>query len=399
MSENLSVVYLRDGDPYWLDAGVTYALADEASGALERLSQSLAERDHGVVFAAPGSDVRLLELTVTPEEKKHLNTSLPFMLEESLSGNIEDVHFARNAIDKEQYAIAMVDKSSMTLWEGQLEALNAPLPWIPEPLLLPWTSSEWTMVIEAETTLLRYGRNAGTRIENTLLPTLVGALLEEDSPDRVIVYGDQESLDSSFLMALKAVEVQWRTGGFSQALMLRDGSEPTLNLLQGEFAPQLPYARWWGQWRKVAALFLLALSIHLLSGWLDLQRMERENLVLRTEIESVYRGVNPRGAIVDAEKQLRRQLDGLRGGTGGGSFTGLLAPVGTSLSSQDEMLLASLSYSQRNAELRVNLLAADFADVESLRGSLEQAGYSATLESSSRSGDRVRARLRVGERP
>ncbi|MFK8040731.1 type II secretion system protein GspL [Congregibacter sp.] len=399
MSENLSVIYLRDGDLHWLDAGVTYALANEVSGAFERLCQSLGERDHGIVFAAPGSEVRLLELTVTPEEKKHLNASLPFMLEESLTDNIEDVHFARKAIDKEQYAIAMVDKSSMQLWEGQLEALLAPLPWIPEPLLLPWTNSEWTMVIEAETTVLRYGRNAGTRIENTLLPTLVSALLQEASPDRVIVYGDQESVDSVLLAPLQAVEVQWRTGGLPQALMLSDRSESALNLLQGEFAPQLPYARWWGQWRKIAALFFVALGIHLISGWLDLQRMERENLVLRTEIESIYRGVNPRGAIVDAEKQLRRQLDGLRGGTAGGSFTGLLAPVGASLSSQDETLLASLSYSQRNAELRLNLLAADFADVESLRGSLEQAGYSATLESSSRSGDRVRARLRVGERP
>ena len=68
------------------------------------------------------------------------------------------------------------------------------------------------------------------------------------------------------------------------------------------------------------------------------------------------------------------------------------------IASADGMQLASLNYSQGSRELRINLLAPDFGAVEGLRAALTQDGLDATLENSSRSGDRVRARLRIGGR-
>ncbi|EED33804.1 general secretion pathway protein L [gamma proteobacterium NOR5-3] len=398
MSDNLSVICLRDDALYWLDAGQACDLGADASDKRDPLREVLAQREHGVVFAVPGGDVRLLELSVSPEERKHLGASLPFMLEESLTDTIEDVHFARTPLDRDRYAVAMVDRASMLRWAEELGELASLVPWVPEPLLLPWSPGEWTLVLDSDSALLRYGRCLGTRIENALLPTLLETLAQESSPERVIVYGEDETADLARLGPLGTPGIQWRKGGLAAALLLHDPATPAVNLLQGDFAPQLPYRRWWGQWRRIAALLLVALSIHLVGGWLDLQRLERENRVLRTEIQSVYREVNPRGAVVDAQKQLLRQLDGLRGGATGTTFTGLLSPLAELFSPPGSLVLASLSYSQRNAELRVNLLAANFADVESLRVALEAAGYAASLESSSRSGDRVRARLRVGER-
>lgn len=411
MSENLSVICLRDDRLCWLNAGQVFSLDDGETETLARLRLSLSQRDHNVVFAAPGGETRILELDVTPEERKHLDASLPFMLEESLSDNIDELHFSRLKLDRDRYVVAIVDRAVMQSWQEHLGEFASLVPWVPEALLLPGSHEEWTLVVEAESTLLRFGRGCGSRIENALLPTLLASLLTQDEgasnqaiPKRIVVYGQDESADLALLSALSSLEAgttQWRRGGLPEALLLSPSQgrqDSTLNLLQGDYAPQLPYARWWGQWRTLAALLLVALSVHLLSGWLDLRRLERENLVLRTEIQSIYREINPRGAVVDAEKQLRRQLSGLRGGGTESSFTGLLAPFGKMFSEQSNMQLASLSYSERSAEIRINLLAADFAAVESLRGALETAGYAATLESSSRSGDRVRARLRIGER-
>jgi type II secretory pathway component PulL len=55
-----------------------------------------------------------------------------------------------------------------------------------------------------------------------------------------------------------------------------------------------------------------------------------------------------------------------------------------------------LTYSQSRGELRINLLAPDFGAVERLQSALSAQGVQATLENSSRSGDQVRARLRIG---
>ena len=49
-------------------------------------------------------------------------------------------------------------------------------------------------------------------------------------------------------------------------------------------------------------------------------------------------------------------------------------------------------------EMRMNLVAADFEAVEELRSKINAAGLEAIMESSNAQGDKVRARLRIGER-
>ena len=99
----------------------------------------------------------------------------------------------------------------------------------------------------------------------------------------------------------------------------------------------------------------------------------------------------PEGALVDAERQLRRQLDGLRGGGGGGGFVRLLEQAGAVIAQRPGASIVSINYNQRGGEMRLNLVANDFAAVEQLR-----AGLAAVMESSSAQGDGVRARIRVG---
>ena len=65
-------------------------------------------------------------------------------------------------------------------------------------------------------------------------------------------------------------------------------------------------ARWWREWRAVAALFALAFGLQLAATYIDYRKLEGENLSLRSAVESSYRKAYPKGAIVDAETQLRR---------------------------------------------------------------------------------------------
>lgn len=46
----------------------------------------------------------------------------------------------------------------------------------------------------------------------------------------------------------------------------------------------------------------------------------------------------------------------------------------------------------------MNIVAADFEAVERVRSDINKAGLEAVMESSSAQGDKVRARLRVGDR-
>ena len=125
--------------------------------------------------------------------------------------------------------------------------------------------------------------------------------------------------------------------------------------------------------------------------------MQQENLVLRGAVQESYRKAFPRGAVVDAEKQLRRQLDTLTGSSESSGFVSLMAGVGEVVAAADGSIV-SINYNDKAAEMRLNLLAADYEAVERIRAGFVESGLQATLENSSAQGDQVRARLRVGGR-
>ena len=159
-------------------------------------------------------------------------------------------------------------------------------------------------------------------------------------------------------------------------------------------------ARWWREWRAVAALLALAFGLQLLATYIDYHKLQGENLSLRGAVESSYRKAYPKGAIVDAETQLRRQLGSLRGSGEASGFVHLVERVGAAVSANAGTTIDSINYNfgERGGEMRMNIVAADFDAVERVRADINKAGLAAEMESSSADGDKVRARLRVGDK-
>lgn len=397
MSENRSLILTRDDTLYWWQPGTSAPQSLEEESVRADLRSEVAARSHHVAFAVPGADCRLIDLDIAPEERKHLDASLPFMLEEAVAEDIELLHFSRSSLVDGQITVAVTEHRCMQQWQQQLGEFASAVPWLPEALLLPWESGQWVICIDSDSALLRYGRNLGTRIELDLLEPLLSSLASEHAPTEIILFGEDEEADRGRIPRLIEASTQWWRGGFASAIRLSSG-DPEIDLRQGKYAEQLPYSRWWGMWRGVAIFLLAAVMLQLVSGWLDYRRLQRENVALRSEIVDVYREISPRGAISDAERQLRTQLAGLAGGAGGVSFTSILEPLAQQVAEIEGVNLVSLNFSRRTSELRVNLIAPDFAAVERLREALVQQSIEASLENSSRNGESVRARLRIGAR-
>jgi general secretion pathway protein L len=398
--QNIAVIRLIQGRLAWYPPGAS----DEPrwldnDTEREKLRATLAQRLVAPCFAVPGADVRLLTLPVTAEEKKHIGKSLPFMLEEQVAADIEALHFASKPLDKENFAVAVCALDKMREWQALLADYPGINRWIPEPLLLPWQAGEWCIVLADEGAIVRTGNCAGCSIEVEMLPALLASALEDGTaPHAVILYGHDQAADTALLPADLQDKVQWRAGNLYSALMLGDPGVTTLSLLQGEFAPRLPLTRWWRQWRAVAAVFAVACAVHLLATYADYRNLKSENLALRTAVQDSYRKAYPKGAMVDAEKQLRRQLDALRGSAQTSGFVSLIDRVGSVIASRPGTTIATINYSDKSDEMRMNIVAADFEAVEQMRADINNAGLQAVMESSSAQGDRVRARLRVSER-
>lgn len=376
-------------EPRWLD--------DEA--ARSDLLSTLADRRVKVCFAVPGADARLLVQSVPPEEKKHLGKSLPFSLEERVAEDIDDLHFASCPLQEDDYGIAITSRHSMEEWQSLLAELPGIHAWIPEPLMLPWRDGEWCLVMEGAEVIARFDQCGGFTVERELVDTLLqGVIAEAGEPEAIVIYGADQEADTALLPEVLRSRVQWRRGNLCAALMLSESGDINLNLLQGDFAPRLPLALWWQQWRAVAAAFGVAFVLHMAATFADYRYQSQQNLALRGAIEASYRSAFPKGAVVDAEKQLRRQLEDV-GGTGQGSnFVSLMYRVGGAIAESPGTSISTINYSDKGDEMRLNIVAANYEGVEKLRSRINDAGLDAVMESSSTRGDRVSARLRVKNR-
>lgn len=343
----------------------------------------------GVVVGLPSDDVRSTLLKVSPEELKHLSKSLPYMMEEQVAEDVEELHFVASALGEEQFLVAFTRQDKMADWVEQLSFNDSLKVFGPEALCLPLEGDECCAVVDGDEVVLRWSDAHGARVDLSLLSTVLDSLTQ--MPSSLVIYGTDREQVISQLTDDQAALVDWRQGGWG-ALLLLTKSAPQVNLRQGSFAPPLPLVKWWGVWKAVAIAASVALSLQFVSDVSQFQTLKQQNLELRSAIQDSYRKANPRGAVVDAEKQLDRQIAEFAGEESVTAFTPKLVDVVTATMAKSGRV-TSINYT--SGQLRLNLTAQDFASVEQIRQALERAGLKATLETSSARGDEVRARLRI----
>ncbi len=381
--ENINVVRWQQGQGFLLRPGA----------APERLTDDGFRLPENTFLALPSDVVRNMTVPVAAEEVKHLRRALPFMLEESLLEDVSDLHFAHTPLYEGHHAVSVVARAKVAQWMDELPESLREVPWVSEALCLPWTEGQWTLLFESDAVLVRWSEAEGTRVEATLLSALLNSLHAEQVV--LVAYGQDEAVAMAAIPGHLRQQTQWRQGGLSEALLLTDPVPAGPDLRQGEFAPRLPLMRWWGVWQSVAVALGVALILKTGVSVADYQSLKVENLQLRQAVQDSYRRVNPRGAVVDAEKQLDRQLTELGAGSQQRVFTPVLVTLLSAAGAVPDITLTSVNFSGAS-DIRVNLLAPDFQSVEQVRDQLGQRGLDAELESSNARRDGVVARLRVG---
>ncbi len=368
-----------------------FSLEDAAQRT--RLQELLRAGPSQVIFAVPGTSVRLQQLHFQTRRKRHLARSLPFALEEEFASEIDALHIARTPMAGNEVAVAAVEHAHMAQWQQLLRELPGIRQWIPEPLLLPWRAGELTLVIEAGQALARFGEADGFAVETELLADMLAAL-DSAAVDTVVLYGADQQADVGLVPAALRDRLQWRHGGFGAALLL-SGEASRLNLLQGRYAPSVPLRRWWRQWRWPVAALGTAFALQLLATYVDYRQLTVENLRLRQQTEAAYRLALPAGVLVDPERQLRRSIGEIQGVERRVVLVALLEQVGRILQAQPNARISSLNFNGRSGELRLNLQVPDFEMVENVRAGLNRLGLQATVENSSARAGGVRARLNI----
>jgi len=336
-----------------------------------------------VVLLVPGTDVLLTNVTIPTRNATGITRALPYAVEEQLAEDVDSLHFARGVQDAEgAMPVAVIRRQCLDQYLDLLSSLGIkPVSAHAAPLLLPWEAGAWTILIEGDKALLRYGSDQGLELDADGLPFIVGRLLKEYTGDGIpklkIWYGGDTAPDTNQLemtgcdVDLIAVP---ETGMAMMASTLAVSSG--LDLLQGEYRQQdsAPLTTF-KPWRMAATFLVLACFIQLGGTGYSHWQLTAEDKRLAQEIETIYRDAFPdAGKIIrgSERQQADRKLAALRLQSGRGSdrFLALLHISGEELHKEKGLRLEGLNYQAGTLNLR--LKGSDLSQFEVFKQKLQQ---------------------------
>ena len=396
---------LRLADPIsWVITGADGGrLGPVATGNLHDVAPMATERS--VVVIAPGSSVTLARPEFPVKSGARIAQVVPYAMEESLAGEVEQFHFAVGPTDES--GATLVAALRREEFRGWLDALAGagiePQAIVPDTLCVPDNPSKIVAVIDVGQLLVRAPGVLPVALDAEPLTeafTLAG--LEGD--DRhVQLYVSQHDWQHSreMIEALREVtgslDLQILPNGALPLLAAAAVRPEMLSLMQGEFARRTGWRAEWQRWRFAALLAIAALALHLGVRGYDLVRLHSEQRRLDAAIEQAAHIALPDAErIEDARAQIEQRL----AGGGGGDPDGLLAQlaaVGGALAGAPGPTLESLGWRDRSLELL--MIAPNTDSIARFTQGIAARGLMADVASTTNNEKGVQAQVRIAAAP
>lgn len=377
-------------------------LGPAKQGDTEALREALPQANLEVCLLLSGTEVVTQQVPFQPSERRHLARIVPYELEDDVTAELEDLHFAIGKPGDGEVPTAYVERDWLASQIADLEALGFEVSHcLPEPLLLPRPEHGWALRLDDQLQV-HYGAGLGFAVEADMAAPVLASLAEVQSlPERLLLMADdraqmerlQQALPQALARDLDGLAVEQQLGDRWDGLAL--DRYDSLDLRQGDFARQLPLNKWWREWRGVAVLASVALFVYVAVSLIQIQVNNAETAELRQQVNSVFREVVPQGAIANPEQQLKSKIAALQGGGSGASVVEMLATVGPLIAGDGNVNLRRLTYNDRQSEMQVTLEARSNSDILNLANAINQKGLRAVPQNMSQSGDRQQANMTI----
>lgn len=385
----------------WADYEDLQALASGQGGAEEGAGAPALAEAAAVVALAPNDQVLCLQCEVPGRRAGQLKQALPFVVEEFLAADIEDMHIAPGPVRSgAPVRCSLVAKTILEDWLACLASAGlAPQHLVAESELLPSAADRASILFDGAAALIRCGGQAAnveranlglalSALNVAAVRCINGALTEAE---RRLFNGDVEEAEALAEAATENGAEQSVIGYLAERWTLR---EEAINLLQDAYKPAPKAVSEADGWRRAAVLAALWLLLGLLGtaakGWWSASQAD----ALEARSLALYRDIFPNDRSVTAQS-LRRRLNARLGTPAQGADASLVNLVGhLAAALKPSMTVASINYNRSRGEFNVDLLLQNYEDVETLREAL--AAKAETQITSAEQVERgVRARFRM----
>ncbi len=359
-----------------------------------------------IIVLVPGSDVLLAQVDVPSQNRQRIARAVPYVLEDRLGSEVEQLHFALGARGQDnKIGTAVVDRDLMSTWLELLrDAGLKPDVIAIETLALPIKPGTWFVLSEAGGATVRTGLQSGFAADNENLDIMLSmaiAELADDKPTNIHVIDNAlgAAVLHETLNVDSILEVSRETYNEEPLILLAQGfdEKTTINLLQGDYSFREQIGKMWRPWRPAIALLMAYVLLQGGMAAAEVSRLSREAESLQPQIEQIYRKAFPgTSKIVNPRVQMERNLSELRGtqGQAGDGFLALLTNSGAALKATPELELRNVSY--KEGELNLELDIKDLQTLDQLKQRLAtESGLDIEIQSATSRDNKVQSRLQI----
>lgn len=352
-----------------------------------------------VLVLMPATDCLLTSVRVPGRNRKKLLQAAPYALEEQLSEDVEQLHFAIGVeLDDGSWQVAVINKQRMetlmaTLAEAGLDVQQV----IPEQLAVPLSAEGDSVLIDHDMAIVRNSMYSGYAVDRDNLGIVLaaGQPEEAETPAVLQLYVEQ---DASPDLADYPAETRIEHYARDPLSILAQGLDiKAINLLQGAFGQTGEWGRILRPWRATAALLLAGVLISNAVMAVDYYRLGKESDQLKTQIEATFRKAFPEiKRLVNPRAQMQQKLDQLQNRQGTGNrFLDLIGQAGVVLKDTQGVEVTGANY--RGGRLDLDLMVTSLQLLDQLKQALAKGNrLSVEIQSATTESDRrVKSRLRI----
>ncbi|MCF7504241.1 type II secretion system protein GspL [Vibrio sp. L3-7] len=359
-----------------------------ASGELSRWEQlseltPYAEK-RSCIALLPGNECLIKRVEIPKGAARQFDSMLPFLLEDEVAQDIEDLHLTILDKDSTHATVCGVEREWLKQALDKFREANIIFRKVlPDTLAVPLEEQGVSALQIDQHWLLRKGNSQrqgnyqAVSISEAWLPMFLKSdwivADEQEEPTKIFSY---TSLPSDDVQQNSGMEWHAKPAELVMALLSQQAITSGVNLLTGTFKTKSSFSKYWRVWQKVAVAACLLVAVIVTQQVLKVQQYEAQAQAYRMESERIFRAVLPDKQRIPTVSYLKRQMNDEAkkyGGSGeGDSLLGWLALLPETLGQVKSIEVETIRYDGNRSEVRLQAKSSDFQHFETARGKLEE---------------------------
>ena len=360
------------------------------------------EKNNTVIIMLPGEEILSKSLILPIKSNAKLKQAIPFALEDDIASDIDDCHFAfeKSEID-ESIIVNVIDRKLFKNYLNQLKEINiSPSFVVSENSCVYKTEDTINLIIEDAKAHGRCGYKEPYTLDIMDLSNIIKALESNNNINhlQISLSKNNDSIVkqiSELADTYKSVDTKILSKGAFQEFIKNYFVQDHVNLLQGNFKPEIKFEKVFKPWRAPAALATILLLSLLINNVLNMNKLVNYEADLSAYFLNEYKYFyNNARNVNDPIKIVNSIKNGAQLNMNNSIFLNGLNIISESVAKENNVQLSSINFSDNRFNLR--LLTSTLTSLDSLITNINTNGsLNAIIQTTNQSDNKVESRIEI----